>query len=356
MELRRIGKLLALRFTTRPTSDFSVVRRSQLWVGLFVATFVAISVSALSAETDGYDSVRLRHKPVAVNDLVEISRQPSRFLTQAVELCGRIVGTLRNDTAITIILKLDGGETVNLLARPEHELLAAGGTVRAIVRLADLPADCYEFTLLAMKSATAAEAAIDPSQIYSELAQKQLSQTDGAAVVPPQPRYVLPSRGGPPPPSEERILDAYQRAIGYFNRRLDERQRMTIAKYIIDFSQRIGVDARLVMAVVAVESNFNPYATSHAGAMGLGQLMPATARGMGVRNAYDARENLWAAARIVRGHLERNDGDLALALACYNAGPGAVRRHGGVPPYRETQNYIRKVIAVYLQLAPEMAS
>ena len=109
------------------------------------------------------------------------------------------------------------------------------------------------------------------------------------------------------------------------------------------------------MAVVAVESNFNSYATSGKGAMGLGQLMPATARGMGVQNAYDVRENLWAAVRIVRGNLERNDGDLALALACYNAGSGAVRRYGGVPPYRETQNYIRKVIAVYLQLAPEMA-
>jgi soluble lytic murein transglycosylase-like protein len=115
------------------------------------------------------------------------------------------------------------------------------------------------------------------------------------------------------------------------------------------------VDARLVMAVVATESNFNASATSRTGAMGLGQLMPATARGLGVRNAYDTRDNLWGAIRLVRGHLENNDGDIALALACYNAGSGAVRRYGGVPPYRETRNYIRKVTDIYLQLAPEMA-
>jgi soluble lytic murein transglycosylase-like protein len=346
---------LALRLIARQTFDFSASRCSKLWVGLFVAMVVVTFSSALSAESDVYDSVRLRHKPLPIDGLAEIAKQPSRFLTQPVEFSGRVAGMLRNKAMTTVILKLGSGETVSLLARPEHELVAVGETAQAVARLATLPGDCYEFTLLAMRPASAAEATVDPNQIYSELAQRQLAQTGGAGVVAPQPRYVLPSRGGPPPPSEERILDAYQRAIAYFNRRLDERQRVTIAKYIIDFSRRIGVDARLVMAVVAVESNFNPQATSHAGAMGLGQLMPATARGMGVGNAYDAKENLWAAIRIVRGHLERNDGDLALALACYNAGPGAVRRHGGVPPYRETQNYIRKVTAVYLQLAPEMA-
>jgi len=175
-----------------------------------------------------------------------------------------------------------------------------------------------------------------------------------SAAAPAQPRYTLPSRGAPQA-KEDRVLDAYERAIAYFNPRLSKERRRVIAGHIIDFSRSIGVDARLVMAVVAAESNFNASATSHAGAMGLGQLMPATARGMGVSNAYDTRQNLWAAVRIVRGHLERSEGDIALALACYNAGPGAVRKYGGVPPYRETQNYIRKVISIYLQLAPEMA-
>jgi len=306
------------------------------------------------AQPDAYEYARVRHQPISVNTLSAITAQPSRFLTQAVELSGRVVGTLRSEIAVTVIFKLDSGETVQLRARPEHPLVGVGEAAQVVARLAEPPAESCVFDVLAMKAATATPQRADPAEAYSEIAQQQLAQANGATVVPPQPRYVLPSRGEPPP-SEERILAAYQEAIGRFNPRLDEGQRTHIAQCIIDFSRRIGVDARLVMAVVAAESNFNQHATSRAGAMGLGQLMPATARGMGVRNAYDAEENLWAAIRIVRGNLERMDGDLALALACYNAGPGAVRRHGGVPPYRETQNYIRKVIDLYLQMAPEMA-
>ena len=328
--------------------------RRLLAVIALAAGFAAV-VPAAWAQSEDYDRARLRHQPLAISSLSAMGEQPSRFLTQAVEFSGRVIGALRSDSVVTVILKLDSGETVHLRTRPQHPLVPVGEQALVVARLAELPADCYAFDLLAMKAAADSEARISPDQAYSELAQKQLAQADGEQVVPPQPRYVLPSRGGPPPPSEERILAAYQQAIAHFNPRLDESRRNIIARHIIDFSRRIGVDARLVMAVVAVESNFNSYATSGKGAMGLGQLMPATARGMGVQNAYDVRENLWAAVRIVRGNLERNDGDLALALACYNAGSGAVRRYGGVPPYRETQNYIRKVIAVYLQLAPEMA-
>ncbi|MCB8931914.1 MAG: lytic transglycosylase domain-containing protein [Chthonomonadaceae bacterium] len=114
------------------------------------------------------------------------------------------------------------------------------------------------------------------------------------------------------------------------------------------------------MAMLMVESGFDPGATSRTGAMGLGQLMPGTARGMGVGNPYDSIENLYGTVRLIRGHLDKygkqtgNAGSyesLVLALAAYNAGGGAVARHGGVPPYRETQNYIRKVIALYERLS-----
>jgi soluble lytic murein transglycosylase-like protein len=86
--------------------------------------------------------------------------------------------------------------------------------------------------------------------------------------------------------------------------------------------------------------------------MGLGQLMPGTARGLGVSNAYNAEENVAGATRLIRGHLEKFQGkstweQVALALACYNAGSRAVRKYGGVPPYRETRNYVKKVAALY---------
>lgn len=154
-------------------------------------------------------------------------------------------------------------------------------------------------------------------------------------------------------------LPIYSNFIRGYNPRLTKQQADQIAHGIIGFSLQYGVDARLITAMVLVESGFNPSATSPKGAMGLGQLMPGTARGLGVRHAYDTYENLYGTVRLVRGHLDKYasagpDGqkyaDLVLALAAYNAGSGAVKRHGGVPPYRETQNYIRKVIDWYQRL------
>jgi soluble lytic murein transglycosylase-like protein len=104
-----------------------------------------------------------------------------------------------------------------------------------------------------------------------------------------------------------------------------------------------GLDARLLEAVARQESGLRNDAVSPAGAVGLMQLMPATARALGV-DPRDADQNLLGGARYLGGLIHRYDGDLTLALAAYNAGPGAVDRHGGVPPYRETQRYVRAVI------------
>ncbi len=101
----------------------------------------------------------------------------------------------------------------------------------------------------------------------------------------------------------------------------------------------------LFRANIAIESNFKQSARSHVGAIGLGQLMPETARRLGV-NPNDARQNLHGSARYLLMQLERF-GSKELALAAYNAGPEAVTRHGGIPPYRETQGHVRKVLAIF---------
>lgn len=104
-----------------------------------------------------------------------------------------------------------------------------------------------------------------------------------------------------------------------------------------------GVSENLLKAVARAESGFNPNAVSRCGAVGVMQLMPGTARALGVADSYDPEQNIMGGAKYLRQMLDEFGGDVELALAAYNAGPGAVRKYGGVPPYAETQNYVRTV-------------
>jgi len=114
-------------------------------------------------------------------------------------------------------------------------------------------------------------------------------------------------------------------------------------RHIDQVAGELGLSPALIKSVALVESGLDPHAESHAGAQGLMQLMPATAAAYGVTDAFDPLANLRAGARHLRDLLDEFDGDLTLALAAYNAGSGAVRRHKGVPAYRETVDYVRKV-------------
>jgi hypothetical protein len=146
--------------------------------------------------------------------------------------------------------------------------------------------------------------------------------------------------------------EAYAAQVKKFNTKIGDSDARLIARAILNYCNKTNweVDPRFVMALVAAESRFKTNAVSSAGALGLGQLMPATARSFGVSNAFDPVQNLYGCVKYIEREQHRwgkskNKHDLI--LAAYNAGPGAVKKYGGVPPYKETQGYVKTVKKYY---------
>ncbi|SHJ55692.1 soluble lytic murein transglycosylase [Malonomonas rubra DSM 5091] len=122
-----------------------------------------------------------------------------------------------------------------------------------------------------------------------------------------------------------------------------DRDGNRIEDLIEHFASKFRLESALVKAVIKVESNFNPSVVSHKGAQGLMQLMPGTAREVGVSNPFDPRQSIYGGSLYLRKMLDSFNFNLDYALAAYNAGPSAVRKYGGIPPYKETQNYVKRV-------------
>jgi soluble lytic murein transglycosylase-like protein len=265
--------------------------------------------------------------------------------TRVVEVEGISKGTMKvADGPVTILLEKSNGETLFVSCpKGAPDWLSSNETRARMIVKATRSSSTSD--IQAELLGAAPDSQIAPLEVRSTPRPKQLASRGDFMR---ESAYNVSANSAVP---------IYANFILRRNPRLGSNEAYRIAQGVIGYSLRFGVDARLIMAMIMVESGFNPHATSHTGAMGLGQLMPGTAAGMGVSNAYDSIDNLYGTVRLIRGHLEnyqRQTGQdyqsLVLALAAYNAGAGAVSRHGGVPPYRETQNYVRKVIGIYRAL------
>lgn len=144
-------------------------------------------------------------------------------------------------------------------------------------------------------------------------------------------------------------LNGYQ-GITNVQRTNNLTNRTQIDELIKEYSQKYGLDSDFVKAVVKQESGFNEKATSKCGAMGLMQLMPGTAKALNVNDPYNARDNIEGGVKYLKGLMDRFGGDMKLALAAYNAGPNAVKKYNGIPPYNETQNYVKNIMSMYQRI------
>lgn len=306
-----------------------------------------------------------------------VERAPSDYAGRVLELRGIVSGSIQREHSAAFLLTLADGKDLLLDAPPNDSALVTATTrpsVRVLARVVESGVGNVA-PLQALGAAYEGEVAQrERDAVLHE--QRAAARARQRRVVERSP---LASRGyraratqgvqGPVSELARRYLSPVAQAIyphyaGFIanhNRRLTMEEVDAITVSLLYFAQRHRVDPRLVVALIIAESDFKPRSTSSKGAMGLGQIMPEEARANGLENPYDPIQNVRTSVNLLRQKLDiyREEGtpdgaltwrQIQLAMAAYNAGAGAVRKYGGVPPYRETQAYVKRVIATYRAL------
>ncbi len=337
-----------------------------LWGGLLLLTASRTQADPLADFLSARQAVKtpLLGAPSAG----DILRRPDAYTGRTVEAAAVVSGIITAGDDKTALLSVSG-TTITLPVPPAlrgAQWLNGGVQVRVLLRVA--PADPSLPSGVALLAAVPEGEAVNADRALAQQAarvaavSRPASARRGAATV----RFsgVSASAGHPVGALSARALSIYapyRALVRRWNRRLSENDVDKITTSILYFSDKNNVDPRLVVATIIAESDFDIHSTSHSGAMGLAQIMPDEAHSLGVTDAYDPVQNIGAAVHLLRGHLDKYGGapaaggviplnQIALTMAAYNAGPGAVRKYHGVPPYRETQRYIARITKLYKQM------
>ena len=313
-----------------------------------VAIGAVLTPQAMAADTDAvadYRALKTQLHALEFRSTDDLTTEVSLLAGRTVELRGRVSGDISGPKGTFFIFSPEEGST--LLLNEMNRVVALRHGHRARVLFFVPPEAPTMGSLIPIAFIWEAQAAPVEARELALAARAQQAWEERMAGVREAtvPHYRTSSDIG------QTQLEALVR---HFNSRLSDEAVSDIAGAILQHSRRYQVNELLACALVAAESAFNPWAVSRKGAMGLGQLMPGTARGLGVRDAFDPEENLRGSLQYFSRQLDRFD-DLEEALAAYNAGPGAVQRYGGVPPYRETRNYVHKVSETFARLAERVS-
>ncbi len=338
---------------------------------LLLAVLVAFAPKGALAASPDPDSAVARYL-AAREELDPVTDVPAHALASSdaslrevvLELRGEIVAIITPDRKVAdppphcLLLQTGVGVTIALDYQPCAEQLRVGQRVVTLVRLSDDPHRRGHFVvehLVPEQDLLAAESDDAPGP------GEDLEQVEGDASERVSPT-ALSARHVRPPPAVEGLdlydpekIEVWKAWIAGHNSKLSETDRDKIVRWVLYHSRNLGVDHRLVFSVILAESNFDPYCVSPAGAQGLMQLMPGTARHLGVEDSFYFPENIRGGVEYLSRYLRKYRGEsnyrqCALALACYNAGPNAVEKYGGVPPFRETRGYIVKVTQQFYDL------
>ncbi len=280
----------------------------------------------------------------------QVRSQLDKVRGRVIELGGEVCGIscladktiVEGEQTVSFLLKTWQGDSAFIECEANVPEVTLGRRVWVLVKIPD---DAQSLTSLELMEIVAADELSASSSATSSTqgASSRRVQGDSTNVR----ATATPGRGVYPARLAD-ISTAYARLALKYNPALSTAEAMLIGRKIVELSAKYGVARPLIASMIKCESNFNPRAVSRAGAIGLGQLMPGTAQGLGVTDSFDIAQNIEGAVKYLAAQLKRYQGrtnweQFALGMACYNAGPGAVAKYSGIPPYRETIAYIDRV-------------